>query len=74
MNHSATLAVVLALTITGVVGCGATNTYWYCWDTGAASPHHAGHPVSNDHVCSDGELKDNPPPGSEADGIDHSSP
>lgn len=40
-----------------VAGCSAsTNTYWYCWDTGDPSPHHIGHPVSGDHLCSDSEL------------------
>ena len=34
----------------------STNTYWYCWDTGNPSPHHLGHPVSGDHLCSDSEL------------------
>jgi D-serine deaminase-like pyridoxal phosphate-dependent protein len=37
--------------------CGSTNTYWYCWDSGAKGPHHFGHYVSGDHVCSDDELK-----------------
>jgi hypothetical protein len=32
------------------------NTYWYCWDSGAPSPHHEGHPLSNDHLCTPQEL------------------
>jgi hypothetical protein len=34
------------------------NSYWYCWDNPAeGGPHHLGHPVSGDHICSDEELK-----------------
>ncbi|HEY2718594.1 MAG TPA: hypothetical protein VGI52_03110 [Solirubrobacteraceae bacterium] len=33
------------------------NSYWYCWDNPAeGGPHHLGHPVSGDHICSDEEL------------------
>lgn len=35
---------------------GGDNTYWYCWDSGNPDPHHLGHPVSGDHLCSQGEL------------------
>lgn len=55
------LAAAGALTLTG---CGAptesalsVNSYWYCWDEGAVEPHHYGHPLEGDHVCSDDELK-----------------
>jgi hypothetical protein len=40
-----------------LAGCGNSNSYWYCWNTGDPSPHHLGHPVSGDHLCSDSELK-----------------
>lgn len=33
-----------------------TNTYWYCWDSGNPSPHHLGHHVYGDHLCSESEL------------------
>jgi hypothetical protein len=53
---SVALAATGALALTG---CSAlsSNTYWYCWDDGAKAPHHLGHYVEGDHVCSDGELK-----------------
>jgi hypothetical protein len=43
----------------GASGCFASsNSYWYCWDNPAeGGPHHLGHPVSGDHICSDEELK-----------------
>ncbi len=46
----------------GTSGCFASsnsyNSYWYCWDNPAeGGPHHLGHPVSGDHICSDEELK-----------------
>jgi hypothetical protein len=48
---SCTLALIAA-------GCSySENSYWYCWDSGAKAPHHLGHYVEGDHVCSDGELK-----------------
>ncbi len=34
----------------------ATQTYWYCWNSGAPEPHHLGHHVSGDHYCTDHEL------------------
>ena len=48
--------------VAGAAGCNwdtssNPNTYWYCWDTGAAEPHHLGHPVSGDHLCTQSELK-----------------
>ena len=55
---------LLAVGALGISACGGTdagdtdtNTYWYCWDTGAKAPHHLGHYVSGDHVCSDDELQ-----------------
>ena len=33
-----------------------TQSYWYCWDTGNPSPHHLGHPVYGDHLCTNQEL------------------
>ncbi|HEY5267943.1 MAG TPA: CAP domain-containing protein [Candidatus Saccharimonadales bacterium] len=36
----------------------ATQTYWYCWDTGNPSPHHLGYRVSGDHYCTNQELHD----------------
>jgi hypothetical protein len=39
-------------------GCSyGENSYWYCWDKGAKAPHHLGHYVEGDHVCSNAELK-----------------
>ena len=38
-----------------VAGC-HSQSYWYCWDIGDPAPHHLGHPVSGDHLCSDSEL------------------
>jgi hypothetical protein len=54
--------IIVALAATGALAltaCSAfsTNTYWYCWDEGAKKPHHLGHYVEGDHVCSDDELK-----------------
>ena len=38
-------------------GVSCTNqTYWYCWDSGPPEPHHLGHPVSGDHLCTSQEL------------------
>jgi hypothetical protein len=34
------------------------QTYWYCWDDGHGEPHHLGHPVTGDHLCTDQELED----------------
>ncbi|MFD9792120.1 hypothetical protein ACFWXK_14340 [Streptomyces sp. NPDC059070] len=31
--------------------------YWYCWNSGAAAPHHLDHWVTNDHLCTWGELR-----------------
>jgi hypothetical protein len=48
---------LIAVTGAFAAGCGgSTNTYWYCWDSGAKAPHHLGHYTAGDHVCSDGEL------------------
>ena len=33
-----------------------SQSYLYCWNSGALSPHHLGHYVPNDHICSDQEL------------------
>jgi hypothetical protein len=30
--------------------------YLYCWNTGNLSPHHLGHPVYGDHLCTYQEL------------------
>lgn len=30
--------------------------YWYCWDSGSPDPHHLGHPVTGDHLCTTQEL------------------
>ncbi|MFJ4517468.1 hypothetical protein [Streptomyces sp. NPDC088816] len=35
----------------------AIHGYWYCWNTGALAPHHLGHRVSGDHLCTRGELR-----------------
>jgi hypothetical protein len=34
-----------------------TPHYWFCWDTGAAQPHHLGHASTGDHPCTDAELE-----------------
>jgi hypothetical protein len=34
------------------------NVYFYCWDTGAANPHHYGHQTVGDHLCTKNELDD----------------
>jgi hypothetical protein len=50
------LAALLAVATTGLAltACSpSANTYWYCWDEGAKDPHHLGHYVEGDHVCSD---------------------
>jgi hypothetical protein len=56
------LALVCALSClaVGASGCfTSSNSYWYCWHNPAeGGPHHLGHPVSGDHICSDDELKD----------------
>ena len=56
-----TLALVFALggVALGTSGCfTSSNSYWYCWDNPAdGGPHHLGHPVYGDHICSDEELK-----------------
>lgn len=60
------LALVCALGSLALVASGCDtpsdstsfNTYWYCWDNPAeGGPHHLGHPVLGDHICSDEELK-----------------
>jgi hypothetical protein len=54
------LAALLAVATTGLAltACSpSANTYWYCWDEGAKDPHHLGHYVEGDHVCSDEEPK-----------------
>lgn len=33
-----------------------TQSYWYCWNVGNPSPHHLGHPVYGDHLCTNQEL------------------
>jgi hypothetical protein len=59
MRRLLTIAGLIAAAALPFAGCAAfdTNTYWYCWDQGAKKPHHLGHPVAGDHVCSDDELK-----------------
>jgi hypothetical protein len=52
----------VCVTATAVAGCASAtssnaNSYWYCWDQGDKAPHHLGHYVDGDHVCSDDELK-----------------
>jgi hypothetical protein len=39
-------------------GCGSqtSQSYYYCWNSGPPSPHHLGHYVSGDHVCTDKEI------------------
>lgn len=34
----------------------SAQNYWYCWNDGAANPHHLGYKVSDDHLCSRQEL------------------
>ncbi|MFE9098929.1 hypothetical protein [Streptomyces sp. NPDC007264] len=34
-----------------------TQAYWYCWDAGDPAPHHLGHLVAGDHLCTWGELR-----------------
>lgn len=55
------LALVCALVsvVLGASGCvTSSNSYWYCWDNPAeGGPHHLGHRVSGDHICSGEELK-----------------
>lgn len=57
--------ILIAVWIAGVIVNGAVNhrgifgttqSYWYCWDTGAPDPHHLGHVVSGDHLCTSQEL------------------
>lgn len=31
---------------------------WYCWDNPPVLPHHLGHHVAGDHLCTWGELRD----------------
>lgn len=45
------LPLILVLLLTA---CG--QRYWYCWDVGSPSPHHLGHRVAGDHLCSNAEL------------------
>lgn len=33
-----------------------SQSYWYCWDSGTPRPHHLGHHVAGDHLCTDAEL------------------
>lgn len=35
-----------------------SQSYYYCWDTGAPAPHHLGYRASGDHYCTNGELHD----------------
>jgi hypothetical protein len=35
-----------------------SQSYWYCWNSGAPQPHHLGYHVSGDHYCTDKELQD----------------
>jgi hypothetical protein len=52
--HGLTLLIVAGLVVLAA-GC-ASNGYWYCWDTGDPAPHHLGHPVAGDHLCSSAGL------------------
>lgn len=33
------------------------NSYFYCWNSGSLQPHHIGHPIAGDHLCTYGELR-----------------
>jgi hypothetical protein len=46
---------------------GVTQGYWYCWDSGDPKPHHFGHQVSGDHLCTDREVSQNFPASSGKD-------
>ena len=41
----------------GTAPDGTLQFYWYCWNDGHAGPHHLGHRVIGDHLCTVGELK-----------------
>jgi len=43
-------------------GRGHTDDYWYCWNSGDPAPHLLGRHDPNDHVCSDRDVIDHPPP------------
>lgn len=62
----AVVGLVAVIATLGVAWCSSSTTsnssapnssYWYCWNSGALSPHHLNHPVSGDHLCSDAELR-----------------
>jgi hypothetical protein len=64
LRRSLALVFALGSLALAASGCFASsnstsyNSYWYCWDNPAkGGPHHLGHPVSGDHVCSDAELR-----------------
>lgn len=42
---------------TPTLTCYVNQNYWYCWNTGNPLPHHLGHPVYGDHLCTTCELK-----------------
>ncbi len=35
-----------------------SSSYWYCWDNGVPAPHHLGHPVKDDHLCTQEDVSD----------------
>jgi hypothetical protein len=59
MRRRLVLLTTVLLMAGPIAGCADSsgNYYWYCWDDGQGGPHHLGHPVSGDHLCSDAELK-----------------
>ena len=51
------LGLVVAIVLVGLIWQHfQQQSYWYCYDTGAPSPHHLGHVISGDHLCSSAEL------------------
>lgn len=60
------LVAAIVLVVAGLTaGCSSfvdrthapSQTYWYCWDYGDPDPHHIGHPVEGDHLCTPDELR-----------------
>jgi hypothetical protein len=56
MRRLAVGMLIAATAALPLAGCATENTYWYCWEQGAKEPHHLGHYVAGDHVCSNDEL------------------
>src|SRR5579859_1559564 len=54
---SVVILVVVLIYISPKTPNSQTQSYLYCWDTGDPRPHHFGHRVAGDHLCSDEELK-----------------